>query len=313
MSRCQVSKLRPMDWEKLHANLTPLMTFLTVSRLGQFTAAADSLGINHATVARRISSLEKIVGDRLLIRSAAGWEPTTLGSQILEVAEEIEASLTKLVPSQELTAITGAVRVGAPEAFTAHVVVPILSQVQRKHPGLKVQLFSSTQKARQTRSGLDLEVVVDQPLVHKARVEKLVDYQLCLYASEEYLQRNGTPGSLGDLASHRLNYYVEPVLEVEALDRAVTKLPQMRAGIASTNVYAHLTATLAGAGLGLLPRFIAEGQPGIVPVGTDFFVHNASYWVVVRESSLRNPAVAVAYQALHAHAKDFLVARPVML
>src|SRR5690625_5705144 len=68
------SKLACMDWEELHTNLPSLMTFLTVARLGRFTAAADSLGINHATVSRRISGLEKITGQRLLLRSQSGWE-----------------------------------------------------------------------------------------------------------------------------------------------------------------------------------------------------------------------------------------------
>src|SRR5699024_4294958 len=83
------STLSTMDWEELHTNLPSLMTFLTVARLGRFTAAADSLGINHATVSRRINGLEKVTGQRLLLRSQSGWEITAEGRQVFEIAEEI--------------------------------------------------------------------------------------------------------------------------------------------------------------------------------------------------------------------------------
>src|SRR5690625_7563775 len=96
-----------MDWEELHSNLPSLMTFLTVARLGRFTAAADSLGINHATVSRRINSLEKATGQRLLLRSQSGWEITTEGRRVFAIAEQIEQSLTKLVADDTASAVTG--------------------------------------------------------------------------------------------------------------------------------------------------------------------------------------------------------------
>lgn len=290
-----------MDWEELHTNLPSLMTFLTVARLGRFTAAADSLGINHATVSRRVGALEKMTGKRLLLRSQSGWEITAEGRQVFEIAEEIERSLTKLV-SDDAAAVTGTVRIGAPEAFSGHIAVPVLSRVQRDHPALDIELFTSTQRARQNRSGLDLEVVVGKPEVPRAWERPLLEYQLKLYATETYLAKHGRPTTLQDLRQHRLNYYVEAILLVQDLDAALTKLPQMRPGISSTNVYAHLTATLQGAGIGLLPDFMADAQPGLVPVLDAEFAHQATFWAVVRQESLRNPAVAAVYQALRDYA-----------
>src|SRR5690625_2669656 len=188
-----------MDWEELHSNLPSLMTFLTVARLGRFTAAADSLGINHATVSRRISSLEKATGQRLLLRSQSGWEITTEGRRVFAIAEQIEQSLTKLVADDTASAVTGTVRIGAPEAFTGHLAVPALARVQRDHPALDVELFTSTQRARQNRSGLDLEIVVGKPEVPRAWEHPLLDYRLKLYATEDYLARHGTPVTVQEL------------------------------------------------------------------------------------------------------------------
>lgn len=290
-----------MDWEELHSNLPSLMTFLTVARLGRFTAAADSLGINHATVSRRITALEKITGQRLLLRSAAGWEITAEGREVFEIAEEIEQSLAKLVSKETDAAVTGTVRVGAPEAFTGHIAAPVLARVQHDHPALDIELFTSTQRPRQNRSGLDLEIVVGKPEVPRAWERPLLEYRLKLYATPAYLSQYGYPETLRELEHHRLNYYVEAILLVQDLDAALAKLPHMRPGIASTNVYAHLTATLAGAGIGLLPDFLAETHPDLLGVLGEEFAHPATFWAIVRQESLRNPAVATVYQAL----KDF--------
>lgn len=293
-----------MDWEELHSNLPSLMTFLTVARLGRFTAAADSLGINHATVSRRINALEKMTGQRLLLRSQSGWEITAEGRQAFEIAEEIETSLAKLVSTDTDAAVTGTVRIGAPEAFTGHIAAPVLADLQREYPGLDIELFAATQRARQNRSGLDLEIVVGKPEVPRAWEQPLLEYQLKLYATKQYLAEHGRPTVLEDLRDHRLNYYVEAILLVQDLDAALTKLPPMRAGISSTNVYAHLTATLHGAGIGLLPNFMADANPELVTVLDNEFGYPATFWAIVRQESMRNPAVATVYQALRDYADN---------
>lgn len=299
-----------MDWEELHGNLPSLMTFLTVARLGRYTAAADSLGINHATVSRRISSLEKATGQRLLLRSQTGWETTVEGRRVFDIAEQIEQSLAQLVTDDTASAVTGTVRIGAPEAFTGHIAVPALARVQQHHPALDVELFTSTQRARQNRSGLDLEIVVGKPEVPRAWERPLLEYQLKLYATPAYLDQHGTPTTLQELGTHRLNYYVEAILLVQDLDAALTKLPAMQTGLSSTNVYAHLTATLQGAGLGLLPDFLADAQPALVTVLDNQFAHSATFWAVVRQESLRNPAVATVYQALKDYANGPIASGP---
>lgn len=63
-----------------------LMTFLSVARLGRYTAAGEVLGVNHSTVSRRIAALETAMGGRVLVRTAGGWEVTALGRRAVAVA-----------------------------------------------------------------------------------------------------------------------------------------------------------------------------------------------------------------------------------
>lgn len=293
-----------MGKDEIQDQLSSLMTFLAVARLGRYTAAGQSLGINHATVSRRIAALEKALGSRVLARTPSGWETTAAGEHVLAVAENIEKSLVELTHQGEQEPISGLVRIGAPDAFVVHICTPAVAELQKNNPGLDIELISATQRLRQNRSGLDLEVVVGEPELRQATAAHIMNYDLQLYASRDYLNQHGTPRSVAELKNHRLNYYIESALTVDDLDRATQHLPTMRPGITSTNVRAHYAATTAGAGIGLLPTFMIEllhtpdDDATLVPLLTEQFRHPLSYWAVARQEALRNPAVQAVYAAV---------------
>lgn len=277
------------------------MAFLSVARLGRLSGASDALGVNHSTISRRIGGLEKSIGGRLLVRTPGGWEVTDEGRTMLGVAEKIEAALTELSEGAEGVRLSGVLRVSSPDAFATWLATPALADLQRTHPGVSVELVSATQRARQYRTGVDLEVVVGRPEVHRTQAAWLKDYSLDLYATRPYLEQWGIPQSLADLSGHRLNYYVESMLFIDDLDRATEKLPAMRRGIASTSIHSHLSATLAGAGIGLLPDFAVAREPRLVRVLRREYSWPLSYWAVGRAEALRNPLVQAAYRALREH------------
>lgn len=281
-------------------HLDELMTLLAVARQGRYTAAANSLGVNHSTVSRRITSLEWVLGGRVLVRAATGWELTDLGRRALSAAEGVEEAIGNLIdPAQEHAAFSGTVRLGAPDAYSIHIAAPAMAELISRYPKLSVENISATQPVRQVRSGLDLEVVVGQPHIRVATAHHLFDYALKLYATEDYIARHGAPASFEQLSQHPLNYYVDSVLAVDDLDHAGDRLPQMRRGVASTNVLAHVTATLAGAGIGLLPDYVANGEAELRPVLHEHFSHELSYWAVARPEALRNPAVQAVFATLY--------------
>ena len=74
--------------------------------------------------------------------------------------------------------------------------------------------------------------------------------------------------------------------------------PTMRDGLSSTNVFVHVEATRAGAGIGFLPCFTADLHPDLVRLLPDDFAERLPYWMVLRPDSMRRPAVAAVVQAL---------------
>ncbi|MDR6437717.1 DNA-binding transcriptional LysR family regulator [Paenarthrobacter nicotinovorans] len=283
----------------MNPNPDDLLIFLAVSRSGKFTTAAQALGLNHTTVSRRIAALEKALGGRVLARAAGGWEVTELGAEAALVAERIEAAVGSLGPSDTAPdPITGVVRMTATDGFSAYVAAPAVARLRREHPGLSVEIVTVTRRALQQRSGLDIEVVVGTPQVHRAEAIRLGEYRLGMYASRAYLADKGTPESVEELTQHQLVYFVDSMLQVDDLDAPRRLVPTMRDGLSSTNVFVHVEATRAGAGVGFLPCFMADRHPDLVRLLPSDFAELLPYWMVLRPDSMRRPAVAAVVQAL---------------
>lgn len=288
-----------MDRQIDYRHLESLIALLTVARLGRYTAAANVLGVNHSTISRRIDALQKAMGGHLLTRSPNGWELTDLGRRAMSSAEAIEQAVEAIGSQKETGALAGHVRVAAPDAFSAHLAAPALAKLQLKHPQLVFEIVSETTRARQTRTGMDLEIVIGEPSVRKAASTKLLDYELRLYAPAEYLEAHGTPAQVADLAGHSLNYYIDTALTVDKLDEATAALPPMHRAISSTSIAVQYAATMNHAGIGLLPTFLSEHYPNMVPVLHDQFTYQSEYWLVGREEALRSRAVQETVRALN--------------
>jgi DNA-binding transcriptional LysR family regulator len=283
----------------MEANPDDLLVLLAVSRSAKFTTAAQALGLNHTTVSRRIAALEKTLGGRVLARAAGAWELTELGAEAVMVAEQVEKAVRSLgKPGQAPDPITGVVRMTATDGFSAYVAAPAVAKLRRKHPGLSVEIVTVTRRALQQRSGLDIEVVVGEPQVHRAEAFKLGEYVLGMYASRAYLAENGTPATVEELTEHPLVYFVDSMLQVDDLDAPRRLVPAMKDGLSSTHVFVHVEATRAGAGIGFLPCFMGDLHPDLVRLLPDAFSERLPYWMVLRPDSMRRPAVAAVVQAL---------------
>jgi DNA-binding transcriptional LysR family regulator len=281
-----------------------LLVLLAVGRSGRYVTAAQELGINHTTIARRIGALERSLGGRLLARVAGGWELTDLGREALVAAEAVEYAIRSLGGADGSRELEGVIRMSATDGFSAYVAAPAAAAVRKRHPKVSVEIVAATRRATQQRSGLDIEVVVGEPQVHRAEAIRLGDYRLGLYGSRGYLAENGTPTSQDDLAHHPLVYFIDSMLRVDDLDLARTFAPAMRESVTSTNVFVHVEATRAAAGLGLLPCFMADRHPDLVRVLPDDVAVRLAYWLVVRPDTFRRPEVAAVVDAIRMQMDD---------
>jgi DNA-binding transcriptional LysR family regulator len=282
-----------------------LLVLLAVGRSGRYKTAAEELGLNHTTISRRIASLEQSIGGRVLARVGGGWELTDLGREALSAAEAVESAVRSLtVDPRGRRTLEGVVRISATDGFSAYIAAPAAAQVQRSHPNVAVEIVAATRRATQQRSGLDVEVVVGEPKVHRAKAIRLGDYCLGLYGSRDYLAEHGMPTSIEDLARYPLVYFIDSMLQVDDLDLAPNFAPAMRESVTSTNVFVHVEATRAAAGIGLLPCFMADRHDDLVRMLPDEVAIQLTYWLVTRPETLRRPEVAAVVDAIRDRMDD---------
>ncbi len=265
-----------MNWDDVRI-------FLAVARHGQILGAARSLGLNHATVARRLTALEEALGSRLFTRKTNGSELSSDGERFLVHAERMESAMLAATASAGAdSAIEGTVRVGAPDGFGVAFLAPRLGELAERHKGLKIELVPVPRAFSLSRREADIAVTLERPREGRLVARKLTDYQLGLYAARSYLDRHGTPAGLEDLASHRLVGYVEDLLYTASLDYTAEFLTGWHSDVAVSSAMGQTEAVRAGAGIGILHAFMARRDAALVPVLPGHTL-TRSYWTVVHE------------------------------
>lgn len=291
---------RPLD-----VSTDDLRYLLAVARAGRMVSAAALLDVDHTTVKRRIDRLEAALGVRLLDRGADGWELTAIGREVAERASSLEQVVEQVVAaaSGEGDRVRGTVRVVAPDGFGSLFVAPALARLQHEHPGIVVELVTSTRPLSLRGSGYDIAVTVGSSAASRLKSEVLARYSLRLYASPAYLAAHAPITTFADLENHSLVFYVDALLTVHELDLAPV-LNGMRVGFGSTNVFAQLEAVRAGAGVGLLHAFMGEKDAGLVPVLPREVEFRLQFSLAVRRESEDVEAVTLVRDAIKAEVLD---------
>ncbi len=280
-----------MNWDDVRI-------FLAVARAGQILGAAKRLGLNHATVARRLTSLERDLRAQLLTRRPSGTELTRAGEEFLLAAERMEAEMVgaRAAVGEASVSISGAVRVGAPDGFGVAFLAPRLGELTRQHPDLTIELVPVPRSFSLSRREADIAVTVERPDQGRLVASRLVDYRLGLYASKIYLAENGMPETVEELARHSLVGYVEDLLASPSLAYAGEISRDYRPRFAVSSALGQTEAVRSGAGIGILHAFIARTYDDLVPVMPERQIRRA-YFTVYHESmrSLRRIETVVKF------------------
>ena len=260
--------------------------FLAVARTGQILAASRRLGVNHATLSRRVSALEEALNTRLLIRRTNGCDLTAEGEAFLRAAERMETEMLAMQASigRIDTAVAGTVRVGAPDGFGVSFLAPRLGRLTARHPELKIQLVPVPRSFSLSQREADIAITLERPEQGRLVSSKLTDYTLGLYASRDYLKENGTPETVEDLKAHRRVGYVEDLIFTASLNFTGEIMRSWDASFEISSATGQTEAVRSGAGVGILHDYIARQYPELVRVLPDNTIRRA-YWTTWHESA----------------------------
>ncbi|MDR6664307.1 LysR family transcriptional regulator [Rhizobium sp. 1399] len=268
-----------MNWDDVRI-------FLAVARTGQILAASKRLGLNHATLSRRLTSLEEALKTRLFIRRTNGCELTAEGAVFLASAERMETEM--LAAQANLghtdTAIAGTVRIGAPDGFGVSFLAPRMGRLIERYPELKIQLVPVPRSFSLSQREADIAITLERPEQGRLVSSKLTDYTLGLYASRDYLAQRGKPEDVDALKAHPRIGYVEDLIFTASLNFSGEVMRSWDAGFEISTAIGQTEAVRSGAGIGILHDYIARQYQELVRILPEVSIRRA-YWTTYHESA----------------------------
>ena len=244
------------------ASFSEAEAFLAVVDRGGFGAAARELGVTQSTVSRRISALEMRLGKRLVERTTRRITLTEAG---LAFASNLRDVLTRLADAEcrvqsEGSEPEGVLRVTMPTAYGRTMVLPRVAALAQRYPRLRFELDLSDRYADILDEGFDLAIRNAEPTQTGLASQRIDRYTLHVCAAPEYLAKHKPierPQDLVDHSSIVLRTYAPrsrwrfewsgDLIEIEISPRII-----------ASDMMAARSMTLEGAGVAILPSFLAR-------------------------------------------------------
>lgn len=241
-----------IDWDDVRY-------FLAVARGGSVRAAAERLGVNHATVLRRIAQLEERLGVQMFEKLPSGYRLTAAGEEVLEFADQMEAS-SHLLETRVFgrdQGVRGLLRVTLAPPLATHLLMPDFSDFARLYPDIEMEILSSGELANLTNREADvaIRVVYDRktlPLnLHGLKGPELFGG---VYISRDRLAawRAGAPDPIRWI-----------VISIHGIPDWASEGEVRTAGgpFRTTDAEAQIVAVRQGIGMTTLPCFVGDADP----------------------------------------------------
>ncbi|WP_371223776.1 LysR family transcriptional regulator [Roseovarius sp. 2305UL8-3] len=256
-----------MDWDKLRI-------FHAVADAGSLTHAGDTLHLSQSAVSRQIRGLEEALNATLFHRHARGLILTEQGELLFDatraMVKRLDAATARIRDSEE--EVFGELRVTTTQGFGTLWLAPRLPHLYEKYPDLKIDLMLEERVLDLPMREADVAIRMKEPSQADLIRKRLMSVHMRLYASPEYIEKNGAPDSLDHLGSHRLICQNPHSAQVGASATMVTELlahdvPPL---LTVNNYYGVLQGVLHGLGIGVLPDYVTHDFPELVRVLPDF-------------------------------------------
>lgn len=275
-----------MNWDDLRL-------LLAVSRRGSFLQAGQSLDMAASTLSRRITQLEKVIGEPLVERGVEGTRLTSRGAALVDAAQKLEIELARRMTTSD---ISGTVVVSAGEGFV-RPVNDAISRFTTLHPGCSADFMVTSDLMKVARGGVDVAVrtvhLGEPSLIYR----KLPGVTFGIFCAPDYI---GKPGS-GPAPADAAMIDLLPPLDQLAHLRAARAAGFSRVHFRVSSFAAQLEAVGQGYGVAVLPRPLASGL--VEPFGA-IDLPALDVFLVTRPQALRQPHIRAFVDILQACLRD---------
>jgi len=268
-----------LDWEDLRY-------FVALARHGTLSATARELRVNHATVARRVASLETRLGRPLFDRRADGYAVTAEGRTVLEEAQAMDAAALSVLRRLDAdTELTGLVRLAVGRVLAERFLIGRLRAFHEHYPAIDLEVTGGSRIVSLARREADIVLHYGAPKDSELIARRVAMIAFGLYASPAYrdeLERGATPAFIG------FDEESEFVAEAAWLAR---RSGERRFSFRTSSQTTQAAAARAGYGVALLPRYVAADDRGLVEVLPGERLPKRDVWLLIHRDLRKVPRV----------------------
>lgn len=270
---------RPVNWDDLRL-------FLAVARSGSIARAAPQLGVSQPTLSRALSTLERRIGRNLLVRNRSGFTLTPDGEALRLQAERIEAQVRAACEGE--AAVVRLTAGGWVSRFLCQNMAALLT------PGAPLEILNSYAFVDLATAQADIALRNRRPERGYMVLRALPDIAYAVY---------GVPG-LAPLTTEA-DWHRAPWVTFDAAQMGLptarwllAHVPDLRPRLRCSQGINILDAVRAGVGLGILPRFVGDAEPGLHRYSGSLTLEGDGLWLVVHEDRRHSPPVAALVDRL---------------
>lgn len=274
------------DWEDIRH-------FVALAREGTLSAAARALGVDHATVARRVVALEASTGLKLVDRRARATVLTEDGKRIAAVAAPMEETAFALSRTAQAAkpGVDGEVAVSAPPNFASAVIAPQLVRLRQQHPRIRIKLIGEKRRVSLGRREADLALRLSRPVESGLVVRKIGSFGFSLYGAPAYLSK--TPPHAFAFIGYDASMTESPQ---EVWLRTI--IGEREVVLRTNDLETQLAAARSGLGLAALPHYLGDSDPGLQRYAVTQKPVSRDVWLLVHRDLRQVPAVRTVMEFL---------------
>jgi len=242
--------------------------FLAVARASTLRGAAQRLGVDQATVGRRLAALEEELSAKLFLRTQTAYVLTPAGEALLAPAEAMEQAahtIERRVLGTDAQ-LSGTLRIATTDSLAVGYVLPAIARLRQQHPGIDVICQTSTNVVNLTKREADIAVRTLRPTAPDLIARRLAQLETGIYASRGYLAARGEPAEGAAFAGHDLVLY--PRHDVPWMWEALCgeSVSRGRVALQTGSAMTLFEAIAAGIGLSELPVYRGSSRLDFVRV-----------------------------------------------
>lgn len=264
---------------------------LALHRSGTLRGAAELLGVNHATISRRLVIINKYYPQPIFERIAGGYRPTIYGQELISTAEKIEdiTIQSERLQRAKKADISGPLTLSIPPTLGQFLLRDAIHQFSLLHPNIELTVTVSNRRVNLDRSEADVVIRGDnQPPEHLVG-RQLFSYALSYYANREYIVNT---------APEDLRWIAKPDDQQNAQWIADSPFPKAAIGIRIDDIVMRHLAAVAGHGLTRGACYMAEQEPLLVRLPGATVTPAQKLWILTHPDLRDTPRVKVLMQFL---------------